>query len=52
LLKTEVFELKQVLQADASRAVEDFMVLWPDILAHYEARLEAWRREHESLVRE
>ena len=37
----DVFELKQVLQADVSRAVEDFMALWPDILAHYEAQLEA-----------
>lgn len=39
----EVFELKQVLQADVPRAVEEFMALWPDILAHYEAQLEARR---------
>jgi hypothetical protein len=39
----DVFELKQVLQADVPRAVEDFMALWPDILAHYEAQLEASR---------
>jgi hypothetical protein len=39
----EVFALKQVLQADVPRAVEDFMALWPDILAHYEAQLEASR---------
>jgi hypothetical protein len=37
----DVFELKQVLQADVPRTVEDFMALWPDILAHYEAQLEA-----------
>jgi hypothetical protein len=40
-LQGEVFELKQVLQADVPRAVEDFMALWPDILAHYEVQLEA-----------
>jgi hypothetical protein len=39
----EVFELKQVLQADVTRAVQDFLVLWPDMLAYYEAQLEASR---------
>lgn len=39
----DIFELKQVLQADVPRAVEDFMALWPGILAHYEVQLEARR---------
>ncbi|HEX4205629.1 MAG TPA: hypothetical protein VHZ51_15825 [Ktedonobacteraceae bacterium] len=46
----EVFELKQVLQADVPRAVEDFMALWPDILAHYEAQLEARRVTYEEAL--
>ena len=33
----------EVLQADVPRAVGDFMALWPEILAHYEAQLEASR---------
>jgi hypothetical protein len=39
----DVFELKQILQADVPRAVQDFMALWPEILTHYEAQLEASR---------
>jgi hypothetical protein len=39
----DVFELKQILQADVPRAVRDFMALWPEILMHYEAQLEASR---------
>src|SRR5260221_337069 len=39
----DVFELKQVLQADVSRAGQEFMALWPEILTYYEAQLEANR---------
>jgi hypothetical protein len=39
----DVFELKQVLQAEVSRAVQEFMALWPEILTQYEAQLEASR---------
>lgn len=39
----DVFELKWVLQVDIPKAVQDFMTLWPEILAQYEARLEAGR---------
>ncbi len=39
----DVFELKQVLQADVPGAVQDFMALWPEILTQYEAQLEASR---------
>ncbi|MEO6888025.1 MAG: hypothetical protein ABI456_02970 [Ktedonobacteraceae bacterium] len=39
----DVFELKQVLQGDIPRVVQDFMALWPDILTHYEVQLEASR---------
>ncbi len=39
----DVFELKQVLQIDVPRAVQDFMTLWPEILTQYEAQLEANR---------
>jgi hypothetical protein len=42
-LQGEVFELKQVLQVDVPKAVQDFMALWPEILREYEARLEASR---------
>jgi hypothetical protein len=48
----DIFELKQVSQADVPRAVQDFMVLWPDILAHYEAQLEANRVAHLARQRE
>jgi hypothetical protein len=39
----DVFELKQVLQGDVSRAVQEFMALWPEILTQYEAQLETSR---------
>jgi len=39
----DVFELKQVLQVDVPKAVQDFMALWPQILKQYEAQLEASR---------
>ena len=46
------FELKQVRQADVPGVVADFMALWPDMLAQYEAQLETSRvayqqRQHE-----
>ena len=37
----DVFELKQVSQADVPGVVADFMALWPDVLSQYEAQLEA-----------
>ncbi len=48
----DVFELKQVLQADIPRAVQGFMALWPEILLHYEAQLEASRIAHQVRQRE
>ena len=48
----DIFGLKQVLQADVPRAVQDFMALWPDILAHYEAQLEASRAAYLARQRE
>jgi hypothetical protein len=39
----DVFELKQVLQVDIPRAVQDFLALWPEILTQYEVQLEASR---------
>jgi hypothetical protein len=39
----DVFELKQVLQVDVPRAVQDFMALWPEILTQYGVQLEASR---------
>jgi hypothetical protein len=50
--RRDVFELKQVLQADVPRAVQDFMALWPEILMHYEAELEASRIVHLARQRE
>jgi hypothetical protein len=48
----DVFELKLVLQADVPRAVADFMALWPDIQAHYEAQLETSRVAYQVRQRE
>ena len=39
----DIFELKQVLQADVPGVVADFMALWPNILTQYEAQLETSR---------
>jgi hypothetical protein len=39
----DVFEVGLVLRENVSRAVQDFMALWPEILTQYEARLEASR---------
>jgi hypothetical protein len=48
----DVFELKQVWQADVPGAVQDFMALWPEILTQYEARLEASRVAYQARQRE
>jgi len=48
----DVFELKQVLQADVSRAVQEFMALWPEILIQYEAQLETSRGAYLARQRE
>lgn len=48
----DVFELKQVLQVDVPRAVQDFMALWPEILTQYEVQLEASRVIYLSRQRE
>jgi hypothetical protein len=48
----DVFELKQVLQADVPGAVADFLALWPDILAQYEAQLETSRVAYQQRQRE
>lgn len=48
----DVFELKQVLQADVPGAVADFLALWPDILALYEAQLETSRVAYQQRQRE
>ncbi len=48
----DIFELKQVLQADVPRAVADFLALWPDILTQYEAQLETSRVAYQERQRE
>jgi hypothetical protein len=48
----DIFELEQVLQADVSGAVADFMALWPDILAQYEVQLETSRVAYQEQQRE
>ncbi len=48
----DIFELKQVLQADVPGVIADFMALWPDILTQYEAQLEASRVAYQQRQRE
>lgn len=48
----DVFELKQVLQADVPGMVADFLALWPDMLTQYEAQLEASRVAYQERQRE
>jgi hypothetical protein len=52
LPRGDVFELKQVLQENVHKAVQDFMALWPDILQHYEAQLAVSRIAYEIQQRE
>lgn len=48
----DVFELKQVLQEDIPVAVQDFMALWPEILAQYQAQLDLCRHAYQARQRE
>ena len=48
----DIFELKQVLQADVPGVVADFTALWPDMLAQYEAQLETSRVAYQERQRE
>ncbi len=50
--RRDVFELKQVLQADLPNIIQDFMALWPEILKQYEVQLEAARKVYEAQQRE
>ncbi|MBE3559314.1 MAG: hypothetical protein IMW89_08820 [Ktedonobacteraceae bacterium] len=50
--REDVLELHQIPQEDVPRAVQDFMTLWPDILAEYEAQLAASRKAYEARQRE
>ncbi|GAC1472364.1 MAG: hypothetical protein PVSMB5_21980 [Ktedonobacteraceae bacterium] len=48
----DIFELRQVAQADVPNAVQDFMALWPEIITHYELQLEAARVAYAARQRE
>jgi hypothetical protein len=48
----DTFELKQVFHADVPGVIADFMALWPDMLAQYEAQHETGRVAYQQRQRE
>ncbi len=50
--RRDVLELKQISQVNVPQAVQDFMVLWPEILTQYEKQLEVSRAAYQIRQRE